>query len=63
MRSLKTNVGTVKMSLAQAMAALAKSVELDEEQVYYIGGEEDLKPLASLPEFKKLLPPPAEPQP
>jgi tetratricopeptide (TPR) repeat protein len=47
----------------EAMAALAKSVELDEEQVYYIGEEEDLKPLASLPEFKKLLPAPEEPQP
>ncbi len=43
--------------LKEAMAALTKSVELDEDQVYFIGEEEDLKPLASLPEFKKLLPP------
>jgi Flp pilus assembly protein TadD len=51
--------------LKDAMAALTKSVELDEEQTYYIGEEEDLKPLAALPEFKKLLPPPApeKPQP
>lgn len=47
----------------EAMAALAKSVELDNEQVYYIGEEQDLKPLASLPEFKKLLPAATEPQP
>jgi Flp pilus assembly protein TadD len=43
--------------LKEAMAALTKSVELDEEQADYIGDEADLKPLASLPEFKKLLPP------
>jgi Flp pilus assembly protein TadD len=46
----------------EAMAALAKSVELDADQAYYIEEEEDLKPLASLLEFKKLLPP-ADPQP
>ena len=49
------------------MAALTKSVELDEDQVFYLADEEDLKALASLPEFKKLLPPdeeaPAKPQP
>lgn len=43
--------------IKEAMAALMKSVELDEDQAYYIAEEEDLKPLASLPEFKKLLPP------
>jgi transglutaminase-like putative cysteine protease/tetratricopeptide (TPR) repeat protein len=49
--------------LKEAMTALTKSIELDEEQTMYIGEEEDLKPLASLPEFKKLLPPPEKPQP
>jgi tetratricopeptide (TPR) repeat protein len=49
--------------LKEAMAALNKSVELDKDQVMYIGEEEDLKPLASLPEFKKLLPAPEKPQP
>jgi len=42
--------------LKEAMAALTKSVELDEDQVDYLADEEDFKPLASLPEFKKLLP-------
>jgi Flp pilus assembly protein TadD len=52
--------------IKEAMAALTKSVELDDSQVYYLKDEEDLKPLAGLPEFKKLLPPdetPAKPQP
>ncbi|HVF23107.1 MAG TPA: transglutaminase domain-containing protein [Pyrinomonadaceae bacterium] len=49
--------------LKEAMAALSKSVELDEDQSFYIAEEEDLKPLASLPEFKKLLPAPEKPQP
>jgi Flp pilus assembly protein TadD len=49
--------------LNEAMAALTKSVELDQEQTLFIGEEEDLKPLASLPEFKKLLPAPEKPQP
>ena len=53
--------------IKEAMAALTKSVELDEDQVFYLADEEDLKPLASLPEFKKLLPPteeaPAKSQP
>jgi tetratricopeptide (TPR) repeat protein len=49
--------------LKEAMAALNKSVELDKDQVMYIEEEEDLKPLASLPEFKKLLPAPEKPQP
>lgn len=48
--------------LKEAMAALTKAVELDEDQANYIAEEEDLKPLASLPEFKKLLPP-ENPQP
>jgi tetratricopeptide (TPR) repeat protein len=55
--------------IKEAMAALTKSVELDDSQVYYLKDVEDLKPLAGLPEFKKLLPPdetpakPATPQP
>lgn len=49
--------------LKEAMAALTKSVELDEMQTEYLVDEEDLKPLASLPEFKKLLSPPEKPQP
>ncbi|HKS09952.1 MAG TPA: transglutaminase domain-containing protein [Pyrinomonadaceae bacterium] len=48
--------------LKEAVAALTKSIELDGDQAYFIEEEEDLKPLASLPEFKKLLPPPEEPQ-
>lgn len=32
-------------------------------QATYLADEEDLKPLSSLPEFKKLLPPPEKPQP
>lgn len=49
--------------IKEAMAALTKSIELDETQVYYLADEEDLKPLASLPEFKKLLPEPKKLQP
>ena len=49
--------------IKEAMAALTKSIELDDLQIYYIGEEEDLKPLASLPEFKKLLPVKENPQP
>jgi Flp pilus assembly protein TadD len=49
--------------LKEAMAALSKSVELDEEQTLYLAEEDDLKPLSSLPEFKKLLPAPEKPQP
>jgi tetratricopeptide (TPR) repeat protein len=47
--------------LKEAMAALTKSVELDAEQAFFIAEEEDLKPLASLPEFKRLLPAPEKP--
>jgi hypothetical protein len=43
------------------MAALEKAVELDAFQVEYMTDEEDLKPLASMPAFKKLLPEPAKP--
>ncbi|HKV32792.1 MAG TPA: transglutaminase domain-containing protein [Pyrinomonadaceae bacterium] len=49
--------------IKEAMAALTKSIELYDGQVYYLASEEDLKPLASLPEFKKLLPAPEKPQP
>ena len=49
--------------LKEAMAALTKSVELDEDQVMFIEEQEELKPLASFPEFKKLLPAPEKPQP
>jgi Flp pilus assembly protein TadD len=58
--------------IKEAMTALTKSVELNDAQVYYIEDEEDLKPLAALPEFKKLIPapepsekpePPAKPEP
>lgn len=48
--------------IKEAMAALTKSVELDPDQAYYIAEQEELKPLAGLPEFKKLLPP-EDPQP
>lgn len=48
--------------LKEAMTALEKSVELDEDQLDYIADEADLKPLSSLPAFKKLLaPPPKKP--
>lgn len=43
----------------EAMTALEKSVELDPDQASYLAEEADLKPLASLPAFKKLLPEPA----
>ncbi|HSL54270.1 MAG TPA: tetratricopeptide repeat protein, partial [Pyrinomonadaceae bacterium] len=46
--------------LKDAMTALEKSIELDEDQLDYIADEGDLKPLSSLPAFKKLLAPPAE---
>jgi tetratricopeptide (TPR) repeat protein len=45
----------------EAMAALEKAVELDPDQSEYIADEKDLKPLASLPAFKKLLPQPEKP--
>lgn len=40
---------------AEAMQALQKAIELDEELLYGIEDEEDLKPLALMPAFKKLL--------
>ena len=46
--------------IKEAMASLVKAVALDSEQVDYMVDEEDLKPLASLPEFKKLIPEPVK---
>lgn len=46
--------------LKEAMSALEKSIELSEAQLDYIADEADLKPLASLPAFKKLLAPPPQ---
>ncbi len=37
------------------MAALTKAIELYPEQTEWMGDEKDLKALASLPAFKKLL--------
>jgi tetratricopeptide (TPR) repeat protein len=51
-----TRLGRTK----EALAALSKSVELDEDQAEYIVDEPDLKRLASLPAFKKLLPQPVK---
>jgi len=39
-----------------ALAALKRAIELDEDLADSLEDEEDLKPLATLPEFKKLLP-------
>jgi len=47
--------------IKEAMSALEKAVELDPEQAEWIVDEEDLKALASLPAFKKLIPPPENP--
>jgi tetratricopeptide (TPR) repeat protein len=49
--------------LREAMAALEKSVDLDPDHLEWIPDEADLKPLSSLPAFKKLLesPPPEKP--
>lgn len=49
--------------IKEAMASLEKAVELDAFQAEYAAKEEDLKPLASLPAFQKLLPKPEEPEP
>jgi len=46
--------------LKEAMSALEKSMEIDPDQSEYIADEKDLKPLSSLPAFKKLLAPPPE---
>jgi tetratricopeptide (TPR) repeat protein len=48
---VQARLGKIK----EAMASLEKAVELDSDQLDYIVDEEDLKPLASLPAFKKLL--------
>ena len=39
-----------------ALASLKRAIELDEDISYVLEEEEDLKPLAAMPEFKKLLP-------
>jgi tetratricopeptide (TPR) repeat protein len=46
--------------LREAMTALEKSVDLDPDHLEWIPDEVDLKPLSSLPAFKKLLAPPPE---
>ncbi|HSE17343.1 MAG TPA: transglutaminase domain-containing protein [Pyrinomonadaceae bacterium] len=46
--------------LKDAMSALEKSVDLDPDHLETIADEADLKPLSSLPAFKKLLQPPPE---
>ncbi len=51
-----TRLGRIK----EALSALTKSVELDEEQVDYMVEEPDLKALSALPGFKKLIPEPAK---
>ncbi len=48
--------------LKEAMTALERSIDLDEDQLDYIADEEDLKPLSSLPAFRKLLAPPPPPE-
>ncbi|HEX6187168.1 MAG TPA: transglutaminase domain-containing protein [Pyrinomonadaceae bacterium] len=45
-----------------ALAALKRAVELDEDLKEALAEEDDLKSLSRLPEFKKLLPPPAPPE-
>jgi len=47
--------------LKEAMSAIQKTLELDPDYATWMGDEADLKPLASLPEFKKLLPEPEKP--
>nr|AUN35729.1 TPR domain-containing protein [uncultured bacterium] len=49
--------------IKQAMAALEKAVELDPDLADWLADEPDLKPLAHLPAFKKLLPPPEKNNP
>jgi tetratricopeptide (TPR) repeat protein len=41
---------------SEAIAALKRALELDEDMIESLEEEEDLKPLANLPEFRKLLP-------
>jgi Flp pilus assembly protein TadD len=44
----------------EAMTALEKAIELYPEQAEWMAKEKDLKPLANLPAFKKLVPPDPE---
>jgi tetratricopeptide (TPR) repeat protein len=44
--------------IKEAMSSLEKAVELLPERAEWMADEKDLKPLANLPAFKKLLPPP-----
>lgn len=46
--------------IKEAMTALEKAIELDPDQAQWIANEPDLKPLAHLPAFKKLVPPPEQ---
>jgi tetratricopeptide (TPR) repeat protein len=43
--------------IKEAMTALEKAIELYPEQAQWLINEPDLKPLANLPAFKKLVPP------
>jgi len=43
------------------MTSLEKAVELLPERAEWMADEKDFKPLANLPAFKKLLPPPEKP--
>jgi len=45
----------------EALTALKRAIALDDELGVSLENEEDLKPLATLPEFKKLLPTPEKP--
>jgi len=47
--------------IKEAMTSLEKAVELWPERAEWMASEKDLKPLANLPAFKKLLPPPEKP--
>jgi len=47
--------------IKEAMSSLEKAVELLPERAGWMAAEKDLKPLANLPAFKKLLPPPEKP--
>jgi Flp pilus assembly protein TadD len=47
--------------IKEAMSSLEKAVELLPERAEWMASEKDLKPLANLPAFKKLLPPPEKP--
>ena len=47
--------------IKEAMSSLEKSIELFPDRAEWMATEKDLKPLANLPAFKKLLPPPEKP--